>query len=337
MEIVNTGIHTRYWNELTNIGDFKISKNISRESLWYNNHITIEGNTIFIKEMYDKGIMFISDILDNDDKYNLVPNFLQYYSLCSAIPAQWKYKLRNENNVLLNRDEISLSIRGKDVPITKASYFTVLMEKTKDHNTQNKLNTLTSVLNSANAAAGSEEQLLQRQIPGSMLIIHHQINMSGYENITMDVKFVTILMMTDYRTRASPGVFGLILDSIKMQAQLPLDKRTCTKQELLQLLGHFNFASQVVLPGRSFVSYLIELSKTVNFLQHHVTFDQECRTDLLMWLMLLEQWNGKSYSQMPRQSEDMVAIFKANGSKILSPWKFHKLNYLAIGNSTNKI
>ncbi|KAJ8305240.1 hypothetical protein KUTeg_017206 [Tegillarca granosa] len=87
----------RYWNELTNIGDFKISKNISRESLWYNNHITIE------------------------DKYNLVPNFLQYYSLCSAIPAQWKYKLRNENNVLLNRDEISLSIRGKDVPIIKAS------------------------------------------------------------------------------------------------------------------------------------------------------------------------------------------------------------------------
>lgn len=55
------------------------------------------------------------------DKYNLVPNFLQYYSLCNAIPAQWKYKLRNENNVLLNRDEISLSIRGKDVPITKAS------------------------------------------------------------------------------------------------------------------------------------------------------------------------------------------------------------------------
>ena len=63
---------------------------------------------------------------------------------------------------------------------------------------------------------------------------------------------------------------GIILDSDKMQCRLPADKverimnfikellskRSCTKRELLQLLGHMNFASRVILAGRAFVSYL---------------------------------------------------------------------------------
>jgi len=57
---------------------------------------------------------------------------------------------------------------------------------------------------------------------------------------------------------------GVILDTILMQARLPSNKqerianiirsfqhrRSCTKRELLQLLGHFNFASRVIAPGR---------------------------------------------------------------------------------------
>ena len=42
-----------------------------------------------------------------------------------------------------------------------------------------------------------------------------------------------------------------------------LSKICCTKLELLQLSGRFNFASRVILPGRSFVSYLIHLSTTM--------------------------------------------------------------------------
>ena len=42
-----------------------------------------------------------------------------------------------------------------------------------------------------------------------------------------------------------------------------LDKKSCTKQQLLSLLGHLNFSSRVIYPGRAFVSYLITLSTTV--------------------------------------------------------------------------
>ena len=59
---------------------------------------------------------------------------------------------------------------------------------------------------------------------------------------------------------------GIILDTVIMQARLPkativditgfiqtiLNKRPCTRKELEQLLGHLNFASRVILPGRAF-------------------------------------------------------------------------------------
>lgn len=102
---------------------------------------------------------------------------------------------------------------------------------------------------------------------------------------------------------------GVILDSIGMEARLPREKiiristviesfqsrRSCTKRELLQLLGHFNFASRVITPGRSFVSYLIRLSTTAKQLHHFVHLTAECREDLKMWALFLKNWNGVSF------------------------------------------
>ena len=101
---------------------------------------------------------------------------------------------------------------------------------------------------------------------------------------------------------------GVVLDSSKMEARLPLDKvsriiefietllnaSSCSKRQLLQLLWHFNFASRVILPGRSFVSYLIDLSTSVKDLWHHVYLDIHCREDLHMWHEFLRNWNGVS-------------------------------------------
>ncbi|XP_033745627.1 uncharacterized protein LOC117331141 [Pecten maximus] len=101
---------------------------------------------------------------------------------------------------------------------------------------------------------------------------------------------------------------GIVLDSGKMEARLPMDKlvrisellnsfqhrHSCTKRELLQRLGHLNFASRVVLQGRSFVSHLITLSTTVKGLHHHVKLNDECREDIKMWLYFLTNWNGVS-------------------------------------------
>ena len=58
---------------------------------------------------------------------------------------------------------------------------------------------------------------------------------------------------------------GVILDSEQMEARLPLDKlrritdpvnsfqsrTSCTKRELLNLLGHLNFACRIIYPGRA--------------------------------------------------------------------------------------
>ena len=102
---------------------------------------------------------------------------------------------------------------------------------------------------------------------------------------------------------------GVILDSANMEARLPVDKvkriqdtlalyvkrKTCTKREILSLLGHMNFASRVVRPGRAFVSHLIALSTTVTELHHHITLNAAVRSDLKMWALFLEQWNCASF------------------------------------------
>ena len=101
---------------------------------------------------------------------------------------------------------------------------------------------------------------------------------------------------------------GVYLDTVKMEARLPREKvlriqniiqsytsrKSCTKRELLSLLGHLNFACRVILPGRSFISHLIKLSTTVDKLHHHVQI-KNCRSDLAMWSKFLLNWNGVSF------------------------------------------
>ena len=67
---------------------------------------------------------------------------------------------------------------------------------------------------------------------------------------------------------------GVILDTANVEARIPqnkvdriisfivtfLSRHSIRKRELLQLLGQFNFAARVIIPGRSFVTYLINLS-----------------------------------------------------------------------------
>ena len=99
---------------------------------------------------------------------------------------------------------------------------------------------------------------------------------------------------------------GIILDTNTMEGRLPLDKldriremlckfeskQSVSKRALLSLLDHLNFASRVIKPGRSFVSYLLALAASVKELHHHVRLNVECRLDLAMWHRFLTGWNG---------------------------------------------
>ena len=73
-----------------------------------------------------------------------------------------------------------------------------------------------------------------------------------------------------------------------------LSKRSCTKRELLQLLGHMNFASRVILAGRAFVSYLLALASSVPELHYYVHLNSECKQGLFMWVEFFSNWNGIS-------------------------------------------
>ena len=102
---------------------------------------------------------------------------------------------------------------------------------------------------------------------------------------------------------------GITLDSNLMQASLPRDKvdriiemlnqytekRSVSKRDLLSLLGHLNYASRIIISGRSFVSYLLSLAHIVKELYHHVKLNQECRSNINMWSNFLTHWNGISF------------------------------------------
>ncbi|XP_056009466.1 uncharacterized protein LOC130051521 [Ostrea edulis] len=123
---------------------------------------------------------------------------------------------------------------------------------------------------------------------------------------------------------------GITLDSVKMEARLPpekisriisfldefLQKKSCTKRELLQILGHLSFASRVIVPGRSFVSQLITLSTSVKQLHFHVTLNKGSREDMNMWLIFLKQWNGISmfYNQIEVSSDALQLYTDASGT-----------------------
>ena len=88
------------WQNIQSTSIPNTGTDIMNEMLWHNNFITIEGKPIFFKTWYRKGVRFIRDIVDDQgifitedqlrNKFNIVTNFLEYFSLRSAIPGHWK-------------------------------------------------------------------------------------------------------------------------------------------------------------------------------------------------------------------------------------------------------
>lgn len=120
-------------------------------------------------------------------------------------------------------------------------------------------------------------------------------------------------------------VYGLIVDSEKMQVELPLDKMEKIRSELLDLssrrkvtvrtlqsvLGRLNYASYVIAPGRPFLRRLTDLLK--NKLKHfHVYLNREAKLDVECWLAFMSQFNGK---RILGRRTDLFKVFSdASGS-----------------------
>lgn len=122
---------------------------------------------------------------------------------------------------------------------------------------------------------------------------------------------------------------GILLDTEKLELRLPEDKlgrlkiiihewrqrKSCTKRELLSLLGHLHHACQVVRPGRSFLRRMITLSKVAKKLHHYIRLNAGFRSDLEWWALFLSDWNGVGMMKDGTfTTPDVVVTSDASGS-----------------------
>ena len=115
---------------------------------------------------------------------------------------------------------------------------------------------------------------------------------------------------------------GILLDTSAMELRLPENKlvrlkstivewkqrKSCTKRELLSLIGQLQHACKVVRCGHAFLRRMITLSTSVRELHHHVRLKTSFRSDLEWWAVFLPQWNGVSMMSVPRKAKPGVII-----------------------------
>ena len=101
-------------------------------------------------------------------------------------------------------------------------------------------------------------------------------------------------------------VHGIEVDTIKMEARLPQDKldkaiglltqfyhkRKTTLRDLQSLIGLLNFTCKVIVPGRTFLRRLYDLTLGIKYPHHHIRITREIRQDILIWLTFLKNHNG---------------------------------------------
>ena len=104
---------------------------------------------------------------------------------------------------------------------------------------------------------------------------------------------------------------GIEIDSVAQVIRLPdeklsnlkevleawLSRDSCSKRQLLSLIGSLSFASKVVKPGRMFLRRLINLSTKVSQLHQVVHLDLEAKADIQWWAQFLSSLNGVEYFQ----------------------------------------
>ena len=93
-----------YWQELNTIVP-KQKEDVLNQIIWNNRFIKISNVSVFLQNWHRAGIQHLSSLLNESKnnfltfnsfqlKFNVKCNFVQYYSLLSAIPRQWKDLLK---------------------------------------------------------------------------------------------------------------------------------------------------------------------------------------------------------------------------------------------------
>ena len=102
---------------------------------------------------------------------------------------------------------------------------------------------------------------------------------------------------------------GIELDSVLMEARLPLVKlnrcstllleflrrKKATLREVQSLTGLLNFACSVIVPGRAFLRRLIDLTVGIQCPHHLIRLSKDVKEDLKVWQSFLANFNGRSF------------------------------------------
>lgn len=148
---------------------------------------------------------------------------------------------------------------------------------------------------------------------------------------------------------------GIIIDSNTMELQISeerlfdtkselctwLNRKHCSKRNLLSIIGKLNFVSQVVRSGQTFIRRLIDLSKKAKHLHHRLRINHQAREDFKWWLTYLSDWNGISF--MPEEnwiSSATLELFSdasdlAIGCTFGNQWFYETLNDTCRSHSIN--
>ncbi|KAK6195007.1 hypothetical protein SNE40_000528 [Patella caerulea] len=102
---------------------------------------------------------------------------------------------------------------------------------------------------------------------------------------------------------------GITLDSDLMEARLPADKlskcwdlldrysnkKKISLRDLQSMIGTLQFATSVVLPGRTFLRRLIDLTIGIRRRFYMIRLNSGARSDIAIWKNILENYNGQTF------------------------------------------
>ena len=129
------------WFELNKIYNNEERIEPSQEFIWNNRNIKIMNATIFYKEWYENGIIHVADLFQNGNLisyntltniYHIETNFIKYFSICSAIPREWKNKIKISGQTRpYNITSKVFSILSEHKKISRIFYWKLLQRKCK--------------------------------------------------------------------------------------------------------------------------------------------------------------------------------------------------------------
>lgn len=98
------------------------------------------------------------------------------------------------------------------------------------------------------------------------------------------------------------------LARLRLTIQKWKTRKSCTKRDLLSLIGQLNHACKVVRYGRTFLRRMINLSTCAKELHHHIRLNVSFRSDLQWWATFLPLWNGVSMMAVARRAHPEATI-----------------------------